>query len=91
MSLSHHQKAVQNHNIKTNNRSFENVAKFKYLGTTVTHQNLIKDKIKSRLDSGNAYFHSSRNLLSSRQLPKTIKIKIYKTIILPAVLYGCET
>ena len=32
-----------------------------------------------------------QNLLSSRLLPKNVKIKIYRTIILPVVLYGCET
>jgi hypothetical protein len=37
------------------------------------------------------YYHSVQNLLSSRLLSKNIKIKIYKTIILRVVLYGCET
>jgi len=32
-----------------------------------------------------------QNLLSSRLLPKNLKIKLYRTIILPVVLYGCET
>jgi hypothetical protein len=32
-----------------------------------------------------------QNLLSSRLLSKNLKIKIYRTIILPLVLYGCET
>ena len=41
--------------------------------------------------SGNAYYHSVQNLLSSRLLSKNSKIKIYRTIILPVVLYGCET
>jgi hypothetical protein len=35
--------------------------------------------------------HSVHNLLSSRLLSKIVKVRIYKTIILPAVLYGCET
>ena len=35
-------------------------------------------------------YHSVQNLLSSRLLSKNLKIKIYRTIILP-VLYGCET
>ena len=32
-----------------------------------------------------------QNLLSPSLLSKTIKVKIYRTIILPFVLYGCET
>jgi hypothetical protein len=60
------------------------------LGTTVTNQNFIHEEIKRRLNSDNACYHSVRNLLSSRLLSKNIKIRIYKTIILP-VLYGCET
>ena len=39
----------------------------------------------------NACYHSVQNLLSSRLLSKNLKIKIYRTIILPVVLYGCET
>jgi hypothetical protein len=46
--------------------------------------------IKSRLKSGNACYHSVQNLLSSSLLSKSVKIKIYRTIILPVVLYGCE-
>jgi hypothetical protein len=42
-------------------------------------------------DSGNACYYSVQNLLSSRLLSKDIEIRIYKTIILPVVLYGCET
>jgi hypothetical protein len=41
--------------------------------------------------SGNACYHSVQNLLSSHLLSKNLKIRIYKTIILPVVLYGCET
>ena len=64
---------------------------FKYLGTTLTNQNSIPEEIKSRLRLGNACYHSVQNLLSSMLLSKNLKIKIYRTIILPIVLYGCET
>jgi hypothetical protein len=67
------------------------VSQFKYLGTTVTNQNLIQEEIKRRLNSGNACYHSVQSLLSSRLLSKNLKIRIYKTIILPVVLYGCKT
>jgi hypothetical protein len=90
MLLSHHQNAEQNHNIKTANRCFENVTQFKYLGTTVTNQNWIQEEIKSKLNSGNACYHSTQNVLSSCLLSKNIKIIIYKTIILPVALYEYE-
>ena len=41
--------------------------------------------------SENACYHSVQNILSSSLLSKNLKIKIYRTIILPVVLYGCET
>src|SRR5215469_7229982 len=77
--------------MKTDNSSIERVEEFKYLGTILTNQNSIQEEIKSRLKSGNACFYSVQNLLSSSLLSKTLKIKIYRTIILPVVLYGCET
>jgi hypothetical protein len=79
MIISHHQNSEQNHNIRIANESFENVAKFKYLGMTLTNQNDIHDEIKSRLSSGNAYYHSVQNFLSSLFISKNLKIKIYKT------------
>jgi hypothetical protein len=63
----------------------------KYLGTTVTNQNLIQEEIKRRLNSGNACYHSVENLLSSRLLSRNLRIRIYKTISVPVILYGCET
>jgi hypothetical protein len=52
---------------------------------------LIQEEIKRRLDSGKACYRSVQNLLSSRLLSKNLKIIIYRTIILPVILYGCET
>jgi hypothetical protein len=91
MLVSRCQKSEQRQSIKIGNWSFEGVAKFKYLGTALTDQNCIHEEIKSRLNSGNACYHSVQSLLSSRPLSRNVKVKIYKTIFLPVVLYGCET
>jgi hypothetical protein len=52
---------------------------------------LIQEVIKRRTNFGNACYHSIQNLLPSRLLSKNVKPRIYKTIILPVVLYECET
>jgi hypothetical protein len=44
MIMSHHKNSGQNLNIRTANELCENVAKFKYLGMTLTHQNYIHEK-----------------------------------------------
>jgi hypothetical protein len=67
------------------------VEQIKYLGTTLMNKNSIQKEIKNRLKSGNACYQSVQNLLSSSSLFKNIKIKIYRNIILPVVLNGCET
>jgi hypothetical protein len=64
---------------------------FKYLGTTLTDQNCMHKEIKSRLHLGNACYHLVQSLLSSCLLSRIVKVKLYKTVILPVVLYGCET
>jgi len=91
MVMSRDQNAGRIHSVRIDNITFERVEEFKYLGKTLTNQNSIAEEIKSGLRPGNACFHSVQNLLSSRLLSKNLKIKIYRSIILPIVLYGCET
>jgi hypothetical protein len=68
--MTRHQNAGQNRD----KDSSENVAKLKYLGTTVIDQNMIHEEIKRRLNSGNACYHSAQNLLPSRLLSKILRI-----------------
>jgi hypothetical protein len=89
--LPYHQNAGQNHDIKTVGISFENGHSSKYLGMTVTNQNLIQEAIKGKLNSGSACYHSVHKLLASHLLSTYVEISICKTIILFVVLYGCKT
>ena len=91
MTVSRDQNAGLIHSMKVDNSSIERVEEFKYLGTTLTNQNSIQEEIKTILKLGNACYYSVQNLLVSSLLSKTLKNKIYRNIILPMVLYGCET
>jgi hypothetical protein len=86
--MSRKQNAGQNHNIKLDNKSFERVEQFKYLGTSLTNKNSVQEEIKSRLKSGNACYHSVQDLLSSSLLSKNTNIKIYRSIILLSFCMG---
>jgi hypothetical protein len=58
---------------------------------TVTNKKLIPEEIKSTINSGNPCSHTVENNSSFRMLYKNVNIKIHGTIVLPVVLYGCET
>jgi len=71
MFVSRHQNIEQNHSSVTGNKSFENVAKFKYLATVVIDQHCIHEEIKSILNSGNACYLSVQSPLHFCLLSKT--------------------
>ncbi|KAJ4442707.1 hypothetical protein ANN_04296 [Periplaneta americana] len=91
MIISRDESILRNRNIKIGNLSFEEVEKFKYLGATLTNINDTREEIKHRINMGNACYYSVEKLLSSSLLSKNLKVRIYKTVILPVALYGCET
>jgi len=90
MVMSRDQNAGRVQTVRIDNSTFKRVEETTYLGTILTNRNSIAEKIKSILRSGNACYHSVQNLLSFRLLSKNLKIKIYRNIILPVLLYGCE-
>jgi hypothetical protein len=68
--MSRGQNARKNHNIKIDNKSFERVEEFKYLGTILRIRNSIHGEIKSRLKGGNAWYHLVQNLFLTGCYPK---------------------
>jgi hypothetical protein len=72
-------------------KSFKRVKEFAYLGALITDRNDIKSELKKRTRSGNVCYYSVQKLLAKRLLSKKAKLIIYRSIILPVALYGCET
>jgi hypothetical protein len=83
--MSRHQNAEQNHNLLFLNKFFENMVKFKYTRTTVTHKNCIHEEIKFR-ECLLSFLFRIFNPPSPRY-----NFKIHKTIIVAVVLYVCES
>jgi hypothetical protein len=74
-----------------NGHVFARVQNFRHLGALIISKNLIDDEIKSRIAAGNRCFYSLRQIFWSRAMSTAIKIKIYKTIVEPIVVFGRET
>ena len=94
MTVFRDQNAGRIHSMKMDNSSIERVEDLKYLGRTQTNQNSIQEEIKSRMKLGNACYYSVQNLFVFQFATQNFKYqdtRIYKTIIFPVVLYGCET
>jgi len=72
------------------NYKFERVGEFKYLGSMITEHRDNNTEIKARITAGNSSYYSVLPLLRSKAVSRTTKIRMYKTIIRPVVLYGSE-
>lgn len=75
----------------TENRKFKRVREFKYLGTVFNEGGSCEAEINARIQAGNRCYHSLGQLLKARNLSRQVKIRLYKTLIQPVVMYGCET
>jgi hypothetical protein len=87
MIMSCHQNSGKKQNIRIANESFENVATFKYLGMILTNQNDIHDEMKSRIIQGMLAIIQSKIFCPPVSCQKNLKIKIYRTVVLPVLLY----
>ena len=61
MVISRDHNAGESHKIEIDNKYFERMEQFIYLGTTLTYQNSIQKEIKDKLKSGNACYNSVQN------------------------------
>jgi hypothetical protein len=73
-----------------NGQIFEGVHNFRYSGALINSKKLIRGKLKSRIAADNRCFYSLIQIIRSRAMNKAVKIKIYKTMVKPAVVFGSE-
>ncbi|CAG9830357.1 unnamed protein product [Diabrotica balteata] len=78
-------------NVTIDPYNFKRVESFKYLGATITTDNDITEEIKGRIQAANRCMYSLHNTIKSKSLTRTSKIRVYKTVIRPVLMYGCET
>jgi len=90
MVTSQDQDAGCSQNVKIDRSSPERVEQLKFVGTTQMDQYSIQEEIKSTMSSWNTCYYLVPNVVPYSLLSKNTNIKIYRTIILPPVLYDCE-
>ena len=64
---------------------------FKNLGSNITQNNNVTLEIQERIASGNRCFYALSKIMKARYISKKLKIRVYKTIIKPIVVYGSES
>jgi hypothetical protein len=72
-------------------KSYERVNQFIYLGSQINSKNSIQEEIRLRIQTGNRCLFANKKLLNNKDLNGASKLQIYKFILRPAVIYGCET
>ncbi|KAG8240197.1 hypothetical protein J437_LFUL016694 [Ladona fulva] len=77
--------------IELNGNKYERCDKFKYLGVLVTKDNEMKEEIKARIAAGNRVHQDSLKVMKSHNLSRNLKIKVYRTVVRPVVMYVSET
>ena len=83
--------ARNNEAITVNGVALEDVEKFTYLGATVCKQGGGEEDIKARLGKARGAFVKLNRVWSSSSVSRKTKIRLYKTLVKPVLMYGCET
>ena len=91
LTLERKQESRVGQNITMDTYNFEVVQAFKYLGSILNFTNDIEEEIKTRIAQGNRSFYALKHLFKSSILSRATKLGLYKTIVRPIVMYGCET
>ncbi|KAI5717474.1 hypothetical protein M8J77_006391 [Diaphorina citri] len=76
--------------VMLNNNKYKVVESFTYLGSQLNGKNIMEEEIKNRITKANRCYFSLNNIFRSKNVSQKSKIRIYQSVILPVLLYGCE-
>ena len=71
--------------------TMETVADFIFLGSKITADGDCSHEIKRRLLLGRNVMTNLDSILKSRDITLSTKVRLVKTMVFPAVMYGCES
>lgn len=84
-------KAIVGNHLQIGDKKFEVVEEFRYLGAIVNNKGNNSQEISSRIMAGQRAFYGLKRVLTSKNISRNAKVRMYKTLIRPVVLYGCES
>ena len=77
--------------IKVNNQDIENLDRFTYLGSTIAVNGSSENTSKLELENHMAHLKKKLNIWKSNKIAEKLKLKLFTSIVLPCLLYACET
>ncbi|MCJ8740952.1 hypothetical protein PDJAM_G00064870 [Pangasius djambal] len=77
--------------VRLQGEEVKKVQEFKYLGSTVQSNGECGKEVKKRVQAGWNGWRKVSGVLCDRKISARIKVKVYKTVVRPAMLYGLET
>ena len=77
--------------VEVNARGIEDVDRFVYLGATVSKEGEGTEDIHNRVVKASGVFLRLKKIWSSSSISRRVKVRLYKTLVKPVLMYGCET
>jgi hypothetical protein len=74
-----------------NEKELKQVATFRYLGSTLEETGGYEREVTERVRAAWNKWKEVKGVLCDKRMPRRVKIKVYKTVIRPVMMYGVET
>lgn len=85
-------KEEKEHLIKLEDRRIQQIEKFKYLGTVISWDGRTDNEIMERTAATGRVFNSIKTtFLGNKDIPKEIRVQIFKKVVIPILTYGSES